>query len=182
MKKLTVWPRRRLNTTKVLAAILQPPPMDIISVRIFLKAYQRRLKIAKMNDIREKRTTAGKSPHPRHTLPADPSSCLLKDFSRKRAVLIRQLRTGECHTMGTFPNRLIPQENRRPCRWCRIAGEEETVSHVLFECTNNDLTESRPPPEPPTRGQGPPVPFFHQLQRNPASVLDFYDVCMAVAH
>jgi hypothetical protein len=59
------------------------------------------------------------------------------ELAREDAVVLAQLRTGQCRMMGPF--RAKVQRLDPTCRWCRDAVE--TVDHLFNECAGEGIKE-----------------------------------------
>ena len=106
-------------------------------------------------------------------LPAE--KALISGLSRKDAVLIRQLRTGETRGAGMFFRRLLDDDVAHHCRWCR-RRDEETISHLFGQCTNIQVTALRMS----TVGAADDAQAIDMLTlyRDPPRALRFYRACL----
>ena len=167
---------------------MQSISIDIESVKAEMRHHLLGKWKMRMQRSHEDRLAAGRQPFPRFAMEAGGTAATprtdLNKFSRRDAVVIRQLRTGETRLAGKYHTRLSREPERVKCRWCLLNGTapaeapRETIGHLFDACANPQVQElrlARPPGAPPA-----PRVCADTLFNDPARALTFYRACLGL--
>ena len=153
-------------------------PIMLDGVKCHLRKHLRSRWLESILGHQTRRVRLGKSPFPRYLICGTLHGNLKSpDLSHEEAVLIRQLRSGECYEIGKYPSRIGLAQS---CRWCTGLEDNpaETVLHLFDDCLDprvvmlraeavlsQVLMESSP---------------SSLLWTNPRAALDFYSACKSL--